>query len=291
MNIKNVIFYNWGHYGDIHFSRNFIKDICKKLNTGAIYQNNVNKKIFNDIQSVNFLNFNLFNYIEDELLYNEVNETVLINTWIGSSGRKYLLNGACCLSGNYEKYKIIYKNLNIQIEEPLFYIPDIDFNFYNVKNIDDFIFKNLNRKKILICNGDVRSGQAKNFDMNILLNHLSKKYKDHLFLVTDNSNKIIEKNITYTADINKIFDNDLNEIAYLSTYCDTIIGRGSGPYCCSNIKTNLLNKNKNFIGFTNLYGDSHWANNVENNLNGANQIWDNSFNFDKMIELIENKLN
>jgi hypothetical protein len=97
-------------------------------------------------------------------------------------------------------------------------------------------------------------------------------------------------NIKYTKDIINIRDNDLNEISYISTFCDIIIGRGSGPYCFSTIKSNLLNKNKIFIGFTNLIEDAKWANNIELNIDGAEQIWYNQNDKNVIIEIIENKI-
>ena len=43
---------------------------------------------------------------------------------------------------------------------------------------------------------------------------------------------------------------DLNEISYLSLFCDTIIGRASGPYVFTQVKENLYNPNKTFLAFT-----------------------------------------
>ena len=44
-------------------------------------------------------------------------------------------------------------------------------------------------------------------------------------------------------------NNDLNEISYLSTFCDVIIGKESGPFAFCTIKDNLMNENKTFINF------------------------------------------
>jgi len=287
---KKIIFHNMGHYGDIHYSREFIKDIIIKINATApyTYSTNCNKKIFQDINEIEFSDYNLYHCMEHELLVDQTN--VLINTWIGSSERKYLFNGGCCLNGNYQKYTNMYELLNIKIENPFFYVPEINFNLYNTKSIDTFIAENLHIKKILVCNGNVLSGQSINFDMNIIIDRLAKKYTNCLFLLTDNSNKIILENIKYTSDIIQSTGNDLNEISYLSTHCDIIVGRGSGPYCCCFTKTNLLNANKKLIGFTKLYEDAHWIDMKEHNLLGAEQIWSNNFAFDSMYDIIEQEI-
>ena len=48
--------------------------------------------------------------------------------------------------------------------------------------------------------------------MNIIIDRLAKKYTNYMFLLTDNSNKIILENIKYTSDIIQSTGNDLNEI-------------------------------------------------------------------------------
>ena len=41
----------------------------------------------------------------------------------------------------------------------------------------------------------------------------------------------------------------MNEISYLSTFCDLIIGRNSGPFCFASNKENINSINKTFYAF------------------------------------------
>jgi len=289
MKIDNIVFYNWGHNGDIHYSKEFVKDLIKKIKAPAFYQTKCNKNILKDV-NVEVVPFSMDRFIEHEILFENTKNNLFINTWIGSSNRVYLINGGCCLDGNYKKYQKIYDSLNLKIEKKIYYIPEINFNLILKDNIDIFLSKYVDVKKILFCNGNVLSGQAINFNMNDIILELANKYKDCLFILTDSSNPLNKDNIKYTKDIINIRDNDLNEISYISTFCDIIIGRGSGPYCFSTIKSNLLNKNKIFIGFTNLIEDAKWANNIELNIDGAEQIWYNQNDKNVIIEIIENKI-
>jgi hypothetical protein len=55
--------------------------------------------------------------------------------------------------------------------------------------------------------------------------------------------------VKYTGDIIKVENSDLNEISYLSTFCDIIVGRSSGPFTFSNVKENIFDGNKAFLCF------------------------------------------
>jgi len=77
---------------------------------------------------------------------------------------------------------------------------------------------------------------------------------------------------------------DLNEISYLSTFCDVIIGRGSGPYCFSHVKKNIFNENKTYIS---VCSDK---NNGVIYQGKATNIWSNNYNQNEIIKLIKKEL-
>jgi hypothetical protein len=62
-------------------------------------------------------------------------------------------------------------------------------------------------------------------------------------------------NVVFTNDIIKSNECDLNEISYLSTFCDIIVGRNSGPFCFASTKNNLKDPNKTFYAFGNKETD------------------------------------
>ena len=126
------------------------------------------------------------------------------------------------------------------------------------------------QKSLLVCNNVVLSGQSPNFDFDLIIDYLSNIFNDFLFIMT-NDTKLSKLNVISADSIigNKI--NNLLEISYLSTKCDIIMGRPSGPYIFTLIKDNIINSNKIFIGFSYCEGDtiviqetkskSYWFNN------------------------------
>lgn len=127
------------------------------------------------------------------------------------------------------------------------YLPSIDFSLLDLERQQAFIAEvKQQRRMILICNGDVRSGQSDFGSMDDIIVGLSKQYPNDVILVTHRTNMFGE-NIYYTGDIN-MTNCDLNEIAWLGTHADVIVGKNSGPFTwCQNHQT--LNQNKLFIAF------------------------------------------
>ena len=70
------------------------------------------------------------------------------------------------------------------LDDPLYFLPKIDYSKFDVKDVDDFILKD-NRKKILICNNGVESGQSVNFDFDPIILSLANMYPDFLFIITN----------------------------------------------------------------------------------------------------------
>ena len=75
-------------------------------------------------------------------------------------------------------------------------------------------------------------------------------------------------------------------ISFISTKCDIIIGRASGPFCYCHVKENLLDKNKTFISLTHNEIEGVWF--KESN---AKQIWTNNYDNNHIVNLINNEIN
>lgn len=272
-----VIFYNNFHNGDIHYSREFVKDIMKKLPENEYYYSHRNhNNLLKDIKNIRHINVPLDNSSQIQFKDN----MILINTWIGQCSAKYLTQD-CSLYSNYNMYQDIYKLLGIEIENIEFYIPSIDFCFVEKNGIDNFSFKS---KKVLICNGTIYSDQCPPFSFDYCINILSDKFSDIDFILTSEST-IKKDNVHYTSNIIKINGNDLNEIAYLSTQCNVIVGRASGPHAFTHIKENFNNPDKIFISFTYKKNEGMW---YDNNI--CQQIWSDDFSGQNIIKVIENKI-
>jgi GR25 family glycosyltransferase involved in LPS biosynthesis len=247
----NIVFYNHFHNGDIHYSREFIKDIMKKYKANS-YSYYFDLYHVCDKNIIKDCNINYLGKLPDSVLKEQqlsvIDDTIYINTWVGQNKRYFVDNYGINLKANYQIYKNIYKNLGIKLDDIEQYIPEINYDYYEKNKINKFFKGKENNLKILVSNGITRSAQCNNFDMNKTVENLSNLYNDIIFILTDSSEKIYKENIFYTDDIiNKKCD--LNEISYLSTYCDVIIGRASGPYAFSMTKNNMFNSKKSFICF------------------------------------------
>jgi hypothetical protein len=158
---------------------------------------------------------------------------------------------------NFENYVGIAVELSKLYNLPRFqsieyFLPEVDFDKLPTKDfMDEVMYEQgqFYKKIILFCNGHVRSGQSENFDFTPVIERLSTEYPNYLFLTTQKI-ETSKTNILHTSSITNISP-DLLEISYLSTLCDVIVGRGSGPYTLSQNKQNLLNPNKKFVCFGN----------------------------------------
>lgn len=138
-------------------------------------------------------------------------------------------------------------------ERILDFLPQVDYNVYDIKNLKKL---DMSGKNVLVCNNIPLSEQSTTFDMNDLLKQIVTLYPNIHFFVT-NKATLESPNISYVSDITGDIGNDLNEISYLSTRCDCIIGRYSGPHTFTYVRENLLNPKKMFVTFSppsSLYG-------------------------------------
>ena len=142
-----------------------------------------------------------------------------------------------------DKFKI-----DIELKNIIEYFPSMNYSYFKINEIDKFIAED-NNPKILLCNGPVLSGQCEyNGDMQDIIRTLSKKYLDTTFITTHRID-CNNQNVKYTGDIIQSNESDLNEISYLSKFCNVIIGRSSGPFTFANTKDNMFDENKSFLCF------------------------------------------
>jgi len=246
--MQSICFFNHFHNGDLYHSKPFVKDVMNQVETDFYYFHSKDHKILKDLNIkrafVEGLNQNVQVLNKDDFVF--------VNTWIGSYFNKY--KGECTLNFNMKMWNDIYQELNeilgtnLKIKSIENYYPFVDFNYYILDNVDDYVYNNTNRK-ILISNGPGLSGQCEyNGDMADIIIELAEKHKNKTFITTQ---RIVHNktNIVCTEDIIKSDTSDLNEISYLSTFCDLIIGKNSGPFCFSFNCENINDPSKTFIAF------------------------------------------
>ena len=268
--IKKVAYFNLAHYGDLHYSREFVKFFSSKLDVPSSYTHYKCHSVLQDIPNMRHyssLPINIKNPNNIGLLL--VDDCLLFGTWIGQEGSKWIQEDGCTLKNNYKIYKQHAKTLDIDFPTEESFIPTINYEKYRI----DTIPKIDKDRNILICNGDVLSGQSRNFDMDMIVVALATKHPLCRFYVT----KPITVSLPNILDVNVMIDSNgpsnLNEISYISLFCDIIVGRGSGPFCFTHVKENLLNKNKTYIVVCNTEREGHWVSMKDYTQDGAKQVW------------------
>jgi hypothetical protein len=240
--------------GDLHEQREFIKDIknlipAKKYHVAHGKDPNILKDLEMEFIPVN-------DYMPVGKAYNIVNNDLYLNCWIGRDGRFVLPQVGCVIEKNYEMFNDILKHFKLKLSKSVYdYLPEIDFSYFDLDNINKFV-KQDNRYKVLICNGPVHSCQAENFDFTPVIERLCNVYNNYLFITTQETNLDLS-NLLTTRDIIQL-NFDLNEIAYLALFVDTVVGRKSGPFVVAHTR-NLWYTNKNSISFTYAKHSSHFV--------------------------------
>jgi hypothetical protein len=273
--MDEIVFYNHFHNGDVHYSREFCRHIgsffpkCKKKYVHGNHPK-LTRDLWND--SDNFKS-NLGELDQERHVFIS-NNTLFINTWIGNTNRKYLSSGNtnCSMYANMKMWNDAFEEVrkitgvNVSMREMDYYVPSVDYSSLEIQNIDPFL-KNINsRKKILIVNSDVMSGQSVNFSFDPVVNILSEEYPEWIFFLTNrNKTSLNKSNVVITHEFIRANQSDIMENSYLSTKCDIIVGRGSGVFCTSCVKENYLSDKKIF-GIGHTKNDSLWYPRDENKI-------------------------
>jgi len=281
--MKRLIFYNNRHNGDIHLTREFVKDIMKKTSFDEYYfLHKQDPKLLMDIPNLRYghSNENCF----EESPFHVVNNETYINTHMNVYEIFVDFVKDVSLDVFYDYFQIIFNRLRISMEKKRFYIPSINYEVYEINGIKEYIAANKKPTKVLVCNGNIYSKQSMPVDFKLLIETLSTDYPDIHFILTE-KNGIEKPNVFYTNDIIKCTTGDLNEISYLSTHCATIIGRSSGPSTYCIVKDNVNDVDKTIISICNLFTDAFWHDKTL-----CNKVWINNYDYDNIYNTIKNEL-
>lgn len=276
--MSKIIFFQHYHNGDLFACKEYVRNIKNLLpNIEFEYQHKNHQDALLDLK-IKQEYLKLTDEYQNKKFIEENSQTLYINTWTGAFPNKNTKFGPnpigikIMFTEIFNKINEFFK-CNITVNPDLnYYTPTIEYSNFYLEKINNFL-KNSN-KKILISNGSPKSGQSFDWNMEEIINELAVKYKNILFICTE---KIYSKysNVLFTEDIIKKEKNtnltnswnknycDLNEISYLSLYCDLIIGKNSGPYIYCMVKENIYNSKKIILSFNSkerdslLYGINH----------------------------------
>ena len=258
MKYDNVIFFNFFHLGDIHISRNYMKEMMSRIDADTFFEaNQYGDHVIKDIDNLHYLRWHSFvNFcgVPYDVPYavnmNGDKKTLFINTWVGQNQPLNKMprdDGVCTFRRNTENYNLILKELELpQISDTdLGVFPSVDYERYDIDGVNKFLSKTVG-PFVLIFNNEVQSGQCENFDFDPIIQKLCEEFTEHKFIVS-NETSIKNDRLYSASEIIGKNEFDLNELSYLSTFCDVLIGRNSGPQTFAYVIENFLCPHKKNI--------------------------------------------
>jgi len=246
--LDKIVCYNNYHKGDLHVSRSLIRFVIENISAKEyIYYHHYTPKILQDIPKLKQKKYDLpkeFNYrgwvLENNILF--------LNSWYNAYNQQEFKG--CTIQTLFNIFKRgLKETIDFDLPgEANDYLPVIDYNYFDLSSITSWLSCD-KREKVLISNCNVLSGQSHNFDFNPVIDYISDTFPEVCFIITNiMNNKVIHKqNVYYFQDIFSDGDCDLNEISYISKFCNIIIGRNSGPHTFCFTKENLFDPMKTFI--------------------------------------------
>lgn len=288
--IENLVFYNHWQNGDIHVSREFVKLIVKSIKANNyLYLTHKSPELLKDIPEIKVENIGI-EYLDNDspFMWNLHTRTLCLNTWYGVSPN-FKNTASCTIDTLFALFSShVKKTLNVTLNPTKIkeFVPSVNYDYFDISSIDDYVENNL-RKKVLVCNGAVVSKQAKNFSFNNMITKIASEFQNVDFIMTEKFHCSAD-NIKFTDSIIQKSGNDLNEISYLSTFCDLVVGRSSGPYIYAMVKENLFNSNKTFLCFSDDEEIAYWSNDRE--MFDCKTVWSNDYSEDNIIAKIAEQI-
>lgn len=261
---NKIVFFNYYHNGDVHVSRGFVRQIMNKVHSidptiQFAYSHKNDPTLLADIPNLGFDHSALGIVRNDHANLHVVGDTVYINTWYGQQHHKYMnRHGGINIDAIYDAFSESCQTLwgfsleDISTDASVFF-PIVDYSKFNIESVKTWL-DNHPGQKILVENGKALSDQATNFPMGPIIVQLARQYPDKCFILTSQENMpSVPSNIFYSSQItNKGNKSDLNQISFLSTHCDVIVGRSSGVFAFTINQDNLFKRNIKFLNFSNL---------------------------------------
>ena len=247
-----IVFFNHYHNGDIFASKGYIADLIKELSRHDLYyQHYHSPKLLKDLNIYHrTLEVPLGNFSDRTPLAGD-RDSLYINTWIGN----YLQYGDGINWNTYHTmFSKIYSTVSdmmdgfIELGPKEYYLPEIKYEYFDIPDIK------VPDGSIIISNGPVLSGQSELENLNGLIEKLLQETDRNIILT--HFAPFNSERISFTNNIIQTSGGDLNEISWLASQCEYIIGRNSGPFCFMNTKQILNNANKKIISIGNNEKDS-----------------------------------
>lgn len=257
-----VVLFNHFHRGDLFTHKEFARHLKQSMPDSFFeYWHFNHPKVNLDLQ---IPLVNTPHNLDRNLPFIGEGEIMGVNTWIGVWGDIFEKYQGVNMHSLYESWGRIFDKFGLKLrDDPESYLPRIDYSFFNTGTVDKYLAKT--RKRILFCNGKPMSNQSFDSDMGDIINTFAGKHPDIDFICTQKfpthllnvlfTDDIIDDRQEFFTGIKPYwFDKpmnicDLNEISYLSTKCDAIVGKNSGPFVFCETYDNLKDESKVIVSF------------------------------------------
>ena len=273
--MAKIIFFNHYHRGDILTSREFVRQVKTELQDDVefSYMHFNHSKLTRDLD---IPKIGEPSELDSRVPFYQDGEDLYVNTWIGCLWDNFCKYGGINMNSLWHQWEFLFKTINAAFstnitlkEEKEFYLPSIDYSRYSLDSVNRYL-ENSTNAKILICNGAPKSGQSFADNMESFIHEAARAYPTVDFIstekfATDMPNVLFTDNIIKDTEIEnqrapwEDRENnfcDLYEISYLSTKCDAIVGKNSGPFVFCETKENYMNPKKRFLSYNVSWGEA-----------------------------------
>lgn len=251
-----ITFFNPYHNGDVNVSRGFVRKIMERAPEHTYKYSHKNPaNLLADIPNLAYDPIGINSVPNDSVGIFVKDDTTFINTWYCQQNFKFYHKYKitfdslyCCFDENCKK--VFGFSLSDISKEPKDFYPTIDYTKFEIGNAKKWLGGNTD-KKVLIENGQVLSGQAHDFNMTQVIANVARNHKDTTFILSNHGNVGLPNNCIYADKIiQKNMKSDLNEISFLSTHCDVIIGKASGVFSFCLTQQNLFERQAKYLCFS-----------------------------------------
>ena len=258
--MSKIVFFNHMHKGDLHTHKEFVRQLQFELPDVEFgYLHNNAPKLLAELNIEYLGNPDNFDN-KTPFYYDDENNTLFVNTWVGCNWDIFCKYGGINMLTLYEQWETIIERVNDVFDAEIVlnpskeqYLPRIQYSLLDTKRIDETLS---DRRKVLICNNVPQSNQSFASDMREHILPFAEMYPDTDFICTNRFDTDGNTNILFTEDIiGPIEDGDLMEISYISSRCDIIIGKNSGPYVFCETYDNYMDETKTFVSFNSKHPD------------------------------------
>ena len=269
--IHTICFFNHWHNGDVFSGKGYMQDIIQQMPNMKFQHAQLNSlKSMSDLPCEHIHTDKLPGAINHNIRYVDIDGVLYINTWVGCYGNAVIPPGEHHANWRslLRMWTHIMQTIKLSIAPDLVlpgedgqtdlitYMPETNWSVYNIEPALQFLGQH--NRVALFCNGLVRSTQSHIGLMDGVLEQLCHDFPDVSFVCTSRFDSKSQKNLYFTDDIFAGVENgDITEIAFLSTRCEIIVGKNSGPFMFTHVKENILDPNKAFFSLSHRPSDSY----------------------------------